>query len=226
MQKRPRTIVTKVVSSGSRSGGLGAPLRTGGFFGVNTRRRMNERKTIDVNTASYVSDTTGTVTLLNGVATGTDFTDRIGRKIICRSLYITGMISPVDNTTAANLARLIVVYDNQTNGAAPAVTDILKEATACSQLNLNNRDRFVVLCNKTWAQGSVSDTATQAFSNSPNTFKVKIYKKLRHEVLFNGTTAAVGSIATGAIWMITIGSATANNGGTFSVSTRTRFEDA
>jgi len=187
---------------------------------------LGERKTIDVDQANYVADTTGSVTLLNGVATGTDFTDRIGRKIIMRSLYIQGYVAAIDNTVSPNISRLIVVYDNQSNGAAPAVLDVLKQASSISQINLNNRDRFKILVNKTFPIAVIDNTATQALAGSPTIHKVKIFKKLRHEALFNGTTAAIGSIATGSIYMITIGNTAANTGGNFNLSSRVRFEDA
>ena len=130
-----------------------APARTGGFFGVGVRRSRDERKVIDVDPALYAGDTTGSVTLLNGVATGTDFTDRIGRKIVMRSLYLRGTLSPVDGITLDNMCRVLIVYDMQSNGAAPAITDVLKSATSIAQLNMNNRDRFRVIMDKQFAVG-------------------------------------------------------------------------
>jgi len=207
------------------TGGL-APPRTGGFFGVATRRSRDERKVIDVDPATYGANTTGTVTLLNGVATGTDFTDRIGRKIIMKSLYIRGVCKPEDDNIANTLARVLIVYDMQSNGAAPVVTDVLKSATSASQLNMNNRDRFKVLMDKQYAVGKVLDTATQAFAGSPTIHQLKKYKRLNLEVLFNGTTNVIGSIATGSVYMITIGNQAAGLGAEFLVSTRIRFIDA
>jgi len=221
----PKRKVRRTVAV--RSFGL-APPRTGGFRGVQgpLRRAKDERKVIDVDPANYVADTTGSVTLLNGIATGTDFTDRIGRKIRMKSFYIRGVVRPIDATIGNTLARLIIVYDMQTNGAAPAITDVLKSASPSSQLNMNNRDRFRILIDKQYPIGATSDVATQSFAGSPTVHQIKKYKKLNLEVLFNGTTNAVGSIATGSIYMITIGDQVANNGGQFNVSTRIRFEDA
>lgn len=203
-----------------------APPRTGGFYGPTIRRSINERKTIDVDPASYVCDTTGSVTLLNGVATGTDFTDRIGRKITIKSLYLTGFIAPTDDTITHNMARIIVVYDMQTNGAAPVVTDVLKSSTSTSQINLQNRDRFRILIDKRYCVAKVDNTATQTFSGAPSMHKVQIYKRLNLETLFGGTAATVGSIQTGSIYLITIGSAAANAGSSFTGSSRVRFLDS
>lgn len=202
-----------------------APLRTGGYFGVAQRRALLERKVIDVDPASYAFDTTGSVTLLNGVATGTDFTDRIGRKIIIKSLYLRGIIQPVDNNTGNTLCRMIIVYDNQANGVAPAITDVLKSASPVAQLNMNNRDRFKILVDKQWGLAVISDAASQSVAGSPTVFSFKKYKKCNLETLFNGTTNAIGSIATGSIYMITVGNQAVGNGGTGSISSRIRFAD-
>lgn len=208
-----------------------APPRTGGFYSVDQRAALAaqgkiERKAIDVDRAAYVGDTTGSVTLLNGVATGTDFTNRIGRRILMKSLYVRGFVFPIDSTVVDNLSRVIIVYDSQVNGAIPAITDILKEAFSESQINLNNRDRFHILADKTFQMGSVNNTATQAYQGSPTVHKFKIFKKLNLEVIFGGTTNLVASIQTGALWMVTIGNVGANAGSDITATSRVRFIDA
>jgi len=203
-----------------------APPRTGGFWGVNVRRKTEERKVIDVAPGTLVADTTGTITALNLVATGTDFTNRIGRKILMRSIYIRYRVNNFDNTTVNNCSRVILVYDMQTNGALPAITDVLDTIHAESQVNLNNRDRFRIIWDKIHAIGQFDTTATQAIAGSPTIHVGKKYKKLRLETIFSGTTAAIGSIATGGLYLITVGDAAANAGGLFTLSTRIRFEDS
>jgi len=205
------------------SSGL-APLRSGGFFG--TRRTMQEKKTVDVDPTTGLFDTTGTVTLLNGVAVGTDFTDRVGRKILMKSLFIRGCIGPVDNDTADNASRLLIVYDMQANGVAPAITDVLKSSSPYAQLNLNNRDRFKVLVDKLWNCGKSINTATQAVSNSPTVYSWKRYIRMSREVLFQGTAATVASIATGSVYLITLGDQAPNGGSKISYSCRIRFTDS
>lgn len=214
-----------------------APPRTGGFRGQTApfRRITAERKVIDTDTANYACNTTGSVTLVNGVAIGSDYTDRVGRKIRLKSIYVRGLVSRNltlgGGTLLPDVARMLIVFDTQTNGATPSVTDILKEATATSQLNLNNRDRFKVLIDKQYAIAPylISDTATQSYAlaGSPTTYQVKKYKKLNHEVVFNGTQGTVGSISTGALWMVWVGStAVDQTDPVATVSVRIRFEDA
>lgn len=215
----------KTLNNPRRSFGL-APARTGGFFGVRRRQLMGERKVIDVDPGNLNVTSTGTVTLINGVATGTDFTDRVGRKIVMKSVYVRGIIFPDDFSTLNSLARIMIVYDMQANGVAPAITDILKSASSVSQLNLNNRDRFKIIMDKQWVLGAIDNTATQSVAGSPTVHALKKFTRLNHETLFNGTTAAIGSIATGALFLVTIGTQAAGAAATTTISTRVRFEDA
>lgn len=203
-----------------------APLRTGGFYGPSVRRRTGELKTIDVDPNGISVTSTPNVVLLNGVAAGTDFTDRIGRKIVMKSLYLRAALYPADTVTADSVNRLLIVYDAQTNGAAPIITDVLKSSSPVAQLNLNNRDRFKILWDKCISCGGQQNTATQALSNNHNQISIKKFKKLYHEVLFGGTAATVGSIQTGSIYLITVSNVAATDQMTMLYSTRIRFEDA
>lgn len=202
-----------------------APPRTGGFWGVRQRIGSRELKSVDVDVATYVADTTGTVTLLNGVAAGTDFTDRIGRKIVMKSLYVSGILKNVDSISGPALCRLLIVYDNQANGAAPVITDVIKTINGVAMINLNNRDRFRIVYDKKYALGGLDNTATQAYSTGSGQFHIKLFRKLNLETLFSGTTAAIGSFATGSLYMLTCSDQAAGAGGIFKLCTRVRFID-
>lgn len=188
--------------------------------------RTGEKKTIDRTVNSFPADTTGTVNLLNGVATGTDFTERIGRKILIKSIYIQGIVQTLDTVSNNCLNRLIVVLDKQPNGAAPAINDVLVSSNSTEQLNLNNRDRFRILADKRFATAQIDTTATQAFAGSPTCHVVKIYKKCNITTQYSGTTNGIGSLATNAIHMITVGNQVPGSGGNFILSARVRFVDA
>jgi len=184
-----------------------------------------EVKTIDIDsTSSNVTSTPG-ITLLNGVANGTDFTDRIGRRIFMKSLYFRGFLRPEDDTAANNSVRIAIVYDCDPNGAAPAWTDIFKQSTTTSQLNLNNRDRFQILYDEIYALGAVQTTANQAFSNGDNQYAFKEYIPIMDDTIFGGTTAVIASIRSGAVWLCWLGEGAAGNGATLGWSTRIRFID-
>ena len=121
-----------------------APPRTGGFFGAWNRPGGlgPELKTIDVTTTSISPVTVaGANVLLNGVAQGSDYTNRIGRKVLLKSLLFRANMYPVLNTGSpvGCTIRIMLVYDSQTNGALAAVSDVLNAATYLQPTNLNNR---------------------------------------------------------------------------------------
>jgi len=225
-QARPRVITTKTVTTG---GGAGLPLgppRTGGFYGPGIRRRINEKKAIDTVFAfANIGSAAADITLINGCATGTDFTDRIGRKIIMKNLLIRAEFAPntAVNNNIGEQVRFLVVYDMQTNGAAPVTTDLLKSVATNAPNNLNNRDRFRVLVDKYYAFPGVTYTAAAITNGSPVSKVLKIYKRFNLETIYSGTTNAVGSIQTGALWVFCL---SGNQYIATEWQARVRFEDA
>lgn len=165
-----------------------------------------ELKKIDVSGQNSLFTAAGTLTLLNGVAVGTDYTDRIGRKIILKS-HLFRMNVRLAGLTAGigEFIRVMLIYDCQTNGAAPVVADILSTSTVISPINLNNRDRFKVL--KDWMIGleAANFAAAVVTAGSPQHHFRQMYKKINMEQIFGGTGATVGSIQTGSIYLLTMG---------------------
>jgi len=194
-----------------------------------SRRGIVEKKVIDTAFVSPVS-TTGNTLLLSGVATGTDYTNRIGRRIVLRSLFMRGFISLDPTATAAipQLGRVIIVQDkNPNSGSTFAVTDLLDTASSTSQLNMSNRDRFNILSDKQYAFGFFSNVATQAIAMGPAIYPYKKYIKLNIPVTFSGTGNTISSIAENAIFVMFIGSVAASANDLQAVmSVRVRFEDA
>jgi len=201
-----------------------APLRTGGFYGVYNGRRRDELKFVDTTIATTPFTLVGSIVLLNGVTQGTDFNQRIGRSVSMKSLLFR---FTVEKATGANsdgaTARIILFYDAQTNGAAPAVTDVLATASHLSPMNLNNRDRFKILADSYLETEAFVNTAGVISAGSYCERTKTIYKKMTMECQFSGTTNAVGSIATGGIFALFISSEL--NGTGYSVYSRTRFTD-
>lgn len=197
-----------------------------------------ERKVNDIGTATYQVNTTGNFTLLANPVLGSDFNNRIGRKIMLKSAYVKGMLtSELGGTVTVGVVntqhcRMIIFCDLQPNGAVPIVTDLLVNATPASQLNLNNRDRFRVLADKEFVLDpyAYSTTATQAYASMTNQAKfVKKYKKLNIETIYNSTNGGtIADINSGALYMFWIGSGPAGAGSdsNFIGSTRVRYVDA
>jgi len=171
--KRARTSFPK---SGS------APATRGFRSGYGSSIR--EKKTYDNAGSTKQVNTGGSFTLLNVPTLGSDYTNRNGRKIYCKSIYIRGFIrsepsavAETDATTGSQQGRMILFIDYQPNGVVPAVTDLLNEASTYSQLNLNNRDRFKILKDSQWVFDpyNVSVTAP-VFASTNNQIKnIKCY---------------------------------------------------
>jgi len=199
--------------------------------GVNT-----ELKVQDLATATYQINTTGSLTLLAVPIVGADYNARIGRKIRLQSVFIRGYVRTESGPSAVTSAiaqqcRFMLVYDLQPNGAAMTITDLLNTADPSSQLNLNNRDRFRIIADQEFVFDHYNyvTTATQtsqAFGRTIQNFKK--YKKLNLEMIFNAVNGGtIADIASGALYMVWIGSnaAGSNTDANAVVSTRVRYSD-
>lgn len=214
------------ILSSRRSTAL-APLRTGGYFGLYNRRGRDELKVIDTQVVTGPVLTTGTVTLLNGVAQGTDFTDRIGRKINIKSIHMKYFVQAYNSVDVplGDIFRIMLVWDYQTNGALAAVTDILTTADILSGINLTNRDRFKVLYDKRHTMGAIEYTGAAPVAGDTIPRFGQRYIKCNMPVVFGGTGATVGSIQTGSLILLTIMNTSAT-GFASNTRVRTRFSDA
>lgn len=215
-RKRARTTLVRVATAQTP---VMAPLATRGFRGLTWggKRSPEEKKKIDLVQATYACTQTGSVTALNLCATGDDYTNRNGRKILMKSLQIRGYFEPEDLIVDNCLARVVILYDCQTNGTLPVVTDILDAATSLSSLNLSNRDRFKVLLDKQYV-GAVA-------GGSPTVGMWKKFKRLNLETVYNGTGATIGAIQSGSLLMLTISDRASTGGINFKATTRVRFTD-
>lgn len=193
-------------------------IRTGGWHNPS---RGGELKYIDTSIAQNVTFGVATFTapqLLNGVIQGSDATNRIGRKINLKSIYVRGTWWAGPTSTSGAPLRVIIFYDKQANAAAPAATDLLLASDFTSPNNLNNRDRFVV----------IADQVLSTISNTGDpTTTMECYKKINLETLFNsGNAGTIGDITSGSLWIMFAQSGqlgTAN--GQFVYRARVRFDD-
>lgn len=218
--KKPRLAVGRPMP-------MGTALATRGFKG-GYGKTANELKFQDIGVTTYQVNTTASITLLHIPTLGSDFNNRIGRKTLIKSLFIRGRLfwEAGSLNTNSQHARMIVLWDTQPNGAAPAATDVLVSAETASQLNPNNRDRFKVLCDKQFVMGPFNG-ATPAFG-VPAGHSIKLYKKLSLETIFNSTNGGtIGDINSGALYMFWIGTvASGTNDLNAILSTRVRYVDS
>lgn len=191
-----------------------------------------ERKFCDTNVPCAISQNTtteqftagvpGAPPLLNGIGPGTDATQHIGREINMTSLYWIWEGHLAVASTGGGPMRLVIVYDKESEGAAPTTTGgqtaVFTVDSIVAQNNLNNRDRFIVLVDE-WVE-TVSAVG-------PSSFLRKGFRKMSLPVVYNATgNAAVASINTGAIYAFCWqdgGILGAN--GSMQLQTRIRFTD-
>jgi len=181
----------------------------------------NEWKSHEVAAAEDV-DLGTTVLWLNGIAAGTDIGERIGRKIVMRKIVANLTMHIKTAVTASAGCRAMLVYDKQANAAAPAVGDVLDLTVGLGDenapINLQNRSRFVIM--RDWktivnAEGVTGDSRG----------KTLVWKGAL-PVIYSGVGNTIGSINSGSLWLMTVGSQAAGNGAHCSGAIRIRYEDA
>lgn len=185
-----------------------------------------ELKYVDTANAAYACNTTGSITALNLIAVGDDNTTRDGRQVTIKSVQLHGHVVPEDTGCGPTKARVILVWDNAVNsGALPAITDIYTAINGTAFPLVNNAQRFTILVDREYSIGVVDNTATQAYAGSPTNYSCEIYKPLNAVTQFSGTTAAIGSIQNGGLYLVTMGSTAAGTGATLLAGIRVRFVD-
>jgi len=183
---------------------------------------------------------------LGGPVQGAAPYQRIGQKIVNKSLHLRGFITATAAAGAIpeDLGRIVVVYDEQTNGAAPAWADVVYSYTAAGSsassafdgLNMNNRERFKVLVDEqirfpACTMGSSAGVVSALFQPDAtgNTAAAKWnferYVRLNGLVThYKATAGGVGDVATGAIFMFCMDQ-TNSGSWTFNWGSRLRYDD-
>lgn len=179
---------------------------------------QGEFKSVDVVNGADLN-TTGFVTLLNGMTRGDDISQRIGREVTLRSVQLTYQIGSKNGTGTDQYVRAMLVYDRQANGSTALISDILSGSNTYAPRNLENRHRFSILYDRMIALNA---------SGEPGSRRVlRFYRRLNHPVTFNGNTGGtIADIQTGALYFVAIGSNAAGATDGFGVmQTRVRYQD-
>lgn len=172
-------------------------------------------------------NTTGTILALNLIQVGSSMFNRIGRRIEMKSVRFTARLDTLAVTRDADTdyARIAIVYDRQTNAALPAITAVFQDTTqdgtnstnAMSGVNMNNRDRFVVIMDKRYGLPNTTNTAGVLTNTYPNGDSQHIvideFRKLRGLTTHYGADsnpAVIGDITTGGLYIITLTSVNAS----------------
>ena len=207
-----------------------APLATRGFRGAYSMSSgAPELKFVDnITTVIPVPNASWTVTFINGVTQGTDYNQRIGRKMTNKSILFNGLVYNNQgnniNATLGVMLRIVLIYDTQVNSTLPAGTDIFAVTDVLSPMNLVNRDRFKVIFDIRKQVGAYTTSAGGSLATgSPQNAMFSKYKKCMLETINSGTNNTIGSVSTGAFYVCYI--ADTNNAGCFNFYTRVRYVD-
>ncbi|UYD39146.1 MAG: capsid protein [Wigfec virus K19_327] len=195
------------------------PTRIGGFLTPTARSRFNPTKWIDSGNA------TGPCTIggygltavwplyvpLNICTQGSAMTQRIGTKVIMKSLSIRGKVTHGNAQGDYLFMRALLVYDRQANNSATPATlsEILDASSTIGRLNLSNTARFLIVKDWQWVHGN-SNTA----SNASYKYFNKYVKLPNLSTLYNsGNAGTLADIASGSL-VFYIFSDVASNGNT------------
>lgn len=238
--QRPMMMVPRPVMGGNYNSNKPAD-----FFSSSA-----EVKALDITLFVNPLNTPGNITPLNLVAPGSSFYQRVGRKIEMKSVRIIGYVNlrvPLIMQTnyTAYLARVMIVYDRQTNGALPAMSDILQNVdytgvgltTSLSSINLNNRDRFSIIrdqiiympfvrSNNATPDPYVDYIVPTADPVTP-TYNIDMYCKLKGlatQYKADSAVPTIGDVATGALYLVTLG-AYATSAWQINTTSRLRYLD-
>lgn len=168
--------------------------------------------------------TTWTLTSVFLLPQGTDANMRIGRKVFVKACTYRHFVQSITGGTSTACLRSVLVYDKQPNGVIAAALDIFTVDGITGQLNLNNRERFIVL----WDICGSRETNIGQLNTVDDCTYIKKFKKLNLPVQYNGTTSdpgTVGSIITGNFILCTAQNGQSTTGPQDTLNLRFRFTD-
>lgn len=159
------------------------------------------------------------ITELNCIQQGATVAQRIGNKVMIKSLHL--KVSMISAAAVQACVRFMIVYDRQPNGAFPAIADILTDqpaavATPYGGLNIANKSRFQV----------IRDSFLTFDPAQSQVHNVNIYAKGRWESEFGTNAGNIGDFRTGSVLLVAF--TTFLGGGNVQISNgscRCRFYD-
>ena len=182
------------------------------------RQPLGELKTLQAAQA-LAADTTGAILLLNGIARGEDYNQREGRQIFMKHMELRIQNAVTGGTGVDQHHRYLLVLDSQPNGGALTITNVLESVSTLAYPNLDYRQRFRILLDKTVVLNATAEPFSHTFE--------KHFLRLNIPVTFNnGNTGTIADIATNSLYFIALGTQAAGvTAGSCTVTSRIRFTD-
>lgn len=158
-----------------------------------------EVRHLDTPYTTTAQSTTAAVTLINGgISQGDGSASREGDEVFMKWFHFNGrlyMNSAAASTDAATM-RIIIVYDKQTNGAAPSAGDILETVGDPNSMRFwESKDRYMTIFDRRYG----------IEFNGKNAVQIKFSKKLDLPIKFGtASTGVIANIVKGSIYMVSL----------------------
>jgi len=155
----------------------------------------------------FTFDATGEVPgggQLNLIAQGVGESQRVGRKVVVKSIHARWTIQPNANTWLGSTVRLLLVQDTQCNGAAATysgVGGVLESDSVTAFRNLENSNRFIIHMDKFFSMQPTAGILT-AFNATPKC--ITFNKKCNIPIEFDSsaTTGAIETIRSNNLFLL------------------------
>lgn len=172
-----------------------AVLRTGGLLPnpTNVERKWKDTQVLDDATS------TASITCLNLMTQGAGPSQRIGQRILVKSIQLRAHISREDvASTTTEVMRIMLYYDRQPNGALPAITDINVTNATASLRSMANTGRFFCL---------MDENVVISTANGGNSYEIfDKFIKCNLPVYYNaGNAGTIADLSTGSLLLIYVG---------------------
>ncbi len=186
--------------------------RTAGFYGRFSGQGEKEYKFFDTTLTSTDFVSTGQIfDSVCKIAQGTGESQRIGRKLIIRSIEYRWLLQLKQFDAAAvpgnpDSCRLIFYLDKQCNGAVATTLDILRTAALQSNSELENQMRFEIIYDKifNFNYGGIASDGAGVVSASAVLRNYKWSKKLYVPVTYSGVGGALTDLRSNNIGFLVI----------------------
>lgn len=182
-------------------------------------QRNVELKYVDVSTNTALASN-ATLVLLNGLAQGDTDETRTGNMIQATSINIRGWVQRTGTTSTSCPFRLLLFWDQQPNGAAPAVTDVLTTNHVYGLYNRDNQKRFKILYDKVFC---IHPQYTSQLMFHP----IVIKRKLSRQVKYKDTSVGdITDITTNSLYYMLIADGATLTDYSHRWTSRFNFKDA
>jgi len=186
-------------------------------------RRPLESNYVDLASASYACDTTGSLTLMATIPQGASVNQRIGKQANYKSALIRGSLTAGTTGTTADTTWM-VVYDKRPTGALPLITAILTSISPRAFMNDDNTGRFEVV--RRSDQVIIGNSTTPTTGGEQINIDVYIPLKGRPVTFESAGTGAIGDIDMGALYFVTFGDRAAGTAApSLNAAFRVRYSD-